>query len=73
MSQADQWALLWSKKQNCFHIEPAEELFKKNTKAMHEGRTLNDYHVIHVGDRAGCELVAGVNRPLLRNRDQFRV
>jgi hypothetical protein len=69
---AETWALLWSKKQNCFHIEPATELFKKNVRAMHENRALNDYHPIHVGTRDACEKVADLNRYLLKERDALR-
>ena len=63
------WALLWSKKQNCFHIEPATALFSKNLRAMDENKTLNDYHVIHVGSREACDHLAADSRQMLQARE----
>jgi len=66
------WALLWSKQQNCFHIEPASDLFKKNVRAFHEDREINDYHPIHIGSREACEMAANFERYLLNERDYRR-
>lgn len=64
------WALLWSKKQNCFHIEPASELCKKNGRAMHGESDLNDYHPVHIGSRQACDIFADLNRDLLVRRER---
>lgn len=67
------WVLLWSKRQNCFHIEPAGELCRKNVNKMHSDGEINDYHPIHIGSREGCDRAADFNRGLLAERDQLRV
>lgn len=67
------WVLLWSKRQNCFHIETVDELCRKNTGKMHEDGVINDYHPIHIGSREVCEGFAKFNRGLLAERDQLRV
>ena len=69
MSEVTQWALLWSKRQNCFHIEPANELTKKNKQAMFDDKTLNDYHPVAIGSREFCERVASESRHLLMSRE----
>lgn len=66
---SSQWVLLWSKRQNCFHIEPAQELFRKNTAAMHSDKTLNDYHPVFMGPREACEAAANHHRPMLASRE----
>lgn len=64
-----QYALLWSRKQNCFHIEPFAELLEKNTRAFKAGRFINDYHPIYVGSRENCDKAAGNSRHLLIERE----
>ena len=41
--------LLWSKQQNCFHIEPMSQLLMKNLRAFVNEKSLNDYHLIGTG------------------------
>lgn len=66
-----QWVLLWSKRQNCFHIEPAQELVRKNAAAMHGDKTLNDYHPVFMGTRDQCNAQAESSRHLLMERDRY--
>lgn len=68
MSQADQWVLLWSKRQNCFHIQPAQKLFETNTEAMKLGKALNDYHPVFMGTLDQCKTAADNSRHLLMGR-----
>jgi hypothetical protein len=63
------WSLVWSRKQNCFHIEPLQELLKKNKRAFFDGFALNDYHLICVGTRDQCEEFSRANRQILSERD----
>lgn len=64
-----QWVLLWSKKQNCFHIEPAQDLFSKNFAAMCRDKQINDYHPVFMGPRESCEKAANHHRPMLSDRE----
>ena len=67
------WVLLWSKKQNCFHIEPARELCKKNVRAMDSDLEINDYHPIYIGSRETCDMAADFNRWQLIERESAHV
>lgn len=73
MSTASQWVLLWSRRQNCFHIEPAGELLEKNALAMVADRPINDYHPVYMGPREACERAAENSRHLLKKREASHV
>lgn len=66
---SQQWSLAWSKKQNCFHIEPLSELLKKNRRALLDGCSLNDYHIVCAGTREQCEEFSRAHHQLLSKRD----
>lgn len=66
--KTEQWALLWSQRQNCLHIEPMEHWLSKNRQAYRDQTNLNDYHAIYIGDRATCEATADSVRPTLQAR-----
>lgn len=69
---ADVWALLWSKRQNCLHIEPVENWLSKNRQAYGDNRTLMDYQPIYIGDRETCHATAESVRPTLVRRELER-
>ena len=66
------WSLSWSKKQNCFHIEPLSDLVKHNVRAFAEGGVLNDYHPVCIGSREECEVFSRTYRSLLREREKLQ-
>lgn len=68
----DRKALLWSKQQNCFHIEPMAQLLHKNLSAFLHDRPLNDYHLIAHGTDAEVRQVADAMRSSLNKRDEAR-
>ena len=65
-------ALLWSKKGNCFHIEPLTDTAKKGRTFFLTNST-NDYLVIAIGTRDECGAKADELRPVLREREEVRV
>lgn len=65
-------ALLWSKRQNCFHIEPMAQLLHKNLTAFIHEAPLNDYHLIAHGTDEEVRQVADRLRPSLYERDEVR-
>lgn len=68
----EQWALLWSKGQNCFHVETVEGWLSKNRVAYRDNATLNDYHPIYIGDKETCHATADSVRSTVIARDQVR-
>lgn len=66
----EQWALLWSKRQNCFHIETVEGWLSKNRVAYRDNATLNDYHPIYIGDKETCRETADSVRSTIVAREQ---
>lgn len=72
MSDRSQCVLLWSKRQNAFHIQPASDLFEKNADAMKSDKTLNDYHPIYMGPKSLCEQAAEHSRAVLVEREKSR-
>ncbi|WP_422846888.1 hypothetical protein ACOYR4_13015 [Acidovorax sp. M14] len=64
-------ALLWSKKSNCFHIEPLPATVNNGLRFFRSNST-NDYLVIGVGSRDECGKKADELRPLLREREEVR-
>ncbi len=65
----DHHVLLWSRKQNAFHIETLSSLTKKNVEAFALNRQLNDYHPIYTGTREECDKIADKVRPRLVSRE----
>ena len=65
----DHHVLLWSRKQNAFHIETLSSLTKKNVEAFALNRPLNDYHPISIGAREECDKIADKVRPRLVLRE----
>lgn len=68
-----QYALLWSKQQGCFHIEPLERTLQLNRAAFANNKTLNDYHVIDVGTQQAMYDAAEVRRKTLYARREAHV
>ena len=68
----EQWVLLWSKRQNCFHVETVEGWLSKNRVAYRDNATLNDYHPIYIGDKETCHATADSVRSTVIARDQVR-
>ena len=64
-------ALLWSKKSNCFHIEPLQAAMNNGLRFLRSNST-NDYLVIGVGSLDECGKKADELRPLLQERDEVR-
>lgn len=64
-------ALLWSKKSNCFHIEPLPATVNNGMRFFTSNKT-NDYLVIHVGNRAECNAKADELRPVVIEREEVR-
>lgn len=67
-----QYALLWSKAQNCLHIETVVDLAHKNVDAFAANKTLTDYHPIFIGSREDCDRLAERCRETLIARDMSR-
>ena len=65
----DHHVLLWSHKQNAFHIETLSSLTKKNVEAFALNRPLNDYHPVYTGTREECDKIADKVRPRLVSRE----
>jgi hypothetical protein len=66
------WALLWSKRQNCLHIEPVDDWLSKNRTAYRDEGNLMDYHPIYIGDKETCHTTADSVRPTIIARDRAR-
>lgn len=64
--------LLWSKSQNCFHIELMAHLLNKNLCAFVNEKSLNDYHLIGFGSDDEVRQMADRLRPVLTRRDEQR-
>ena len=67
----DTYALLWSKKSNCFHIEPLHDTAAKGLRFFRAQQT-NDYWVIGNGTHNDCSAMAAEVRPTLTERDAVR-
>lgn len=63
------YVLLWSKRQNCYHIELLSDLLNKNLDAFKRDASLNDYHLIAIGTRQQVDEIADSGRALIRERD----
>jgi len=62
------YALLWSKKQNCFHTEPLEDSAEIGMSGFLENKDLNDYHLIAFGPRSVVWAKADELRDVLKKR-----
>lgn len=67
----DTYALLWSKKSNCFHIELLHDIVAKGLRFFRAQQT-NDYLVIGIGTHDECSAKADELRPTLTERDAVR-
>jgi len=66
-------ALLWSKQQNCFHIEPMDRLLRTNLRAFVNDSALSDYHLIASGTDEEVRQIADRLRPEINKRDKARI
>lgn len=71
MGKTELWALLWSKKANCFHVEPLERTAKSGQRFFDENMT-NDYLLISFGTYDEVSARADELRPLTKERDEVR-
>lgn len=71
MNTTQAYALLWSKRSNCFHIEPLEATVN-NGMRFFTGNKTNDYLLIHVGSHEACSAKADELRPVLIERGEVR-
>lgn len=64
------WVLEWSQRQNAFHIQRLDKTLSFNRNLYAENKNcMNDYRVIHVGQKAECEAMADACRHTLRDRE----
>lgn len=64
-------ALLWSKRGNCFHIEPLSATAKSGRRFFSECKT-NDYLLIFFGSVDACGVEADSLRSVLIEREEVR-
>lgn len=64
--------LLWSKRQNCFHIEPTDLLLSKNREAYRDDKAVPDYIVIAIGAKGDMHEIADSLRGTIRARERER-
>jgi hypothetical protein len=69
----DQWVLLWSKRQNCLHIEPVDNWLSKNRVAYRDEATLADFHPIYIGAKELCHQTADSVRSTITARETQRI
>lgn len=65
---AGMWVLLWSHRQNAFHIEPLQVMLSNNRAAYADNKG-GDYRVLHIGYLEDVEATAGACRATLAGRD----
>lgn len=68
---SDLYALLWSKSQNCFHVEEIERTARSGQRFLNENAT-NDYLLVSFGTREQVEHKADEMRPVLLEREEVR-
>ncbi|WP_206169509.1 hypothetical protein [Variovorax guangxiensis] len=64
----ERWVLLWSQRQNAFHIEPLARMLDANRKAFAEDRS-SDYVVLELGNREVVDAAADALRPVIHARE----
>lgn len=69
MNTTDAYALLWSKRSNCFHVEPLTETVDKGRRFFLSD-TANDYLLIGLGTRDKVSETADALRPYMVARDR---
>lgn len=66
------YVLLWSKSQNCLHIEPVANWLSKNRQAYTDNSNLADYHPIVIDSKEVCHNTAELVRNTIKARDKDR-
>lgn len=61
------WVLLWSQRQNAFHIEPLTRMLDSNRSAFADDRR-SDYVVLELGSREAVDAAADGLRPICNAR-----
>lgn len=69
MNTIDAYALLWSKRDNSFHIERLTETVSKGRRFFLENMA-NDYLLIGLGTYQETTKAADAMRPYMRHRDK---
>lgn len=64
MNDTETYALLWSKTQYAFHVEPLEFTVKKGMQFFLSNMS-NDYLLIGMGTREDVDAIARTHRPRL--------
>lgn len=65
------WALLWSRRANCFHIEPLHKTAESGMRFFRINQA-NDYLLIAVDSRREIETMADELRPVVLERETVR-
>ena len=65
---SEQWALLWSKTQNCMNIELLEHSLSSNRQAYTEDNA-GDYRVIAIGGKEEMHAAAEACRSTMAKRE----
>ena len=66
-----QYALLWSKQQNCLHVETVETMLSMNRQRYRDDDSVNDYLPIHIGTLKECQAAADACRGTLAQRQFY--
>lgn len=69
MNTTDAYALLWSKRSNCFHVEPLTDTVRKG-RTFFLTNSSNDYLLIGLGSREEVDAAADAMRPYMVQRDR---
>lgn len=69
MNTTDAYALLWSKRSNCFHVEPLTDTVAKGRRFF-LGNMTNDYLLIGLGSREEVDAAADAMRPYMVQRER---
>ena len=69
MNTTEAYALLWSKRSNCFHVEPLTDTVAKGRRFFLNDMT-NDYLVIGLGTQDEVAQAADALRPYMVQRDR---
>lgn len=71
MTRNDTYALLWSRKSNCFHIEPLSETCRSGMRFFFQD-SRNDYLLLAVGTDDEMHRQAEKLRPVVTERAEVR-
>lgn len=69
MNTTDAYALLWSKRSNCFHVEPLTDTVRKG-RTFFLTNSSNDYLLIGLGTHDEVAKAADTLRPHMVERDR---